>query len=76
MRFVATLAEVIALIACCLGAYQVITSIADAEASAPQQAVGVTFGFAIAIIPYCIASLFHRNAVRDQLQAPRNRPLS
>lgn len=66
MKTIATVFDVIAFLACLLGGFQIITAMSGAD-TAPQQAAGVAFGIGIAIIPHCLAAVFHRGAVRDLL---------
>lgn len=73
LRTVATLMDVITLLACLVGGWQIYTSIIVPDANAVQVASGVVVGIGIAAIPYFIAGAFHRGAVRDLLVAARNR---
>jgi len=67
MRLVATVFEVIAFLAGLIGLWVVFDTMAAPGVSAPQQAAGVAFGISVAIIPYCIAGVFHRGAVREMM---------
>lgn len=66
MKLVASVFDVVALLACLIGGFQIITAMGGG-ASAPQQAAGVAFGIGIAVVPHCLAAVFHRGAVRDLL---------
>ena len=65
MRAFANLLALVAVVAAGLGMVQVWQAFTALNASAPQQAAGVSFGIGIAVIPYCIASLFLRMAAID-----------
>ena len=73
LRTLATVFDVLTLLGCLLGAYQVFTSITP-DANAIQTAAGVAIGIALAAIPYCLAGAFHRGAVREMMlkQLPRD----
>lgn len=73
LRTVATIFDVLTLIGCLVGGYQVFTSITP-DASAIQTSAGVAIGIALAAIPYCLAGAFHRGAVREMMvkQLPRD----
>jgi hypothetical protein len=73
LRTVATFLDVITLLACLVGGWQIYTAIIAPDANAVQVASGVVVGIGIAAIPYFVAGAFHRGAVRDLLVAARNR---
>ncbi len=47
--------SIITIVTSLLGVYVIVTGLTDGSASAPQEAVIICLGIALAIIPYCIA---------------------
>jgi hypothetical protein len=67
------LVEAIAALGALAGGFFVFTAISG-EASAPQQGALAAVGVGFAVVPYCIASIMHRGAIRSAAKRDVSRP--
>ena len=70
MRLIQSLLDVLAFLGA-VGGGLMLFSAFDPNASAPQQGALAAMAAALAIIPYCLASLNHRAIVRSHLKDAR-----